>query len=122
MYYMIKEWLTRPDYSTPDNTQQHTQGRNTPGVYRPVSLPSKKAKPPPDQGDNRTGSAIDDSLGAYNEAVGENPGGASEALGGLSVSDDIPDDLLNQAMDDHEAKQTKGQAEVAVTQPYFSPS
>ena len=85
------------------------------------ALPSKKAKPPPDQGDNRTGSVID-SLGAYNEAVGENPGGASEALGGLSVSDDIPDDLLNQAMDDHEAKQTKGQAEVVVAQPYFSPS
>ena len=38
------------------------------------------------------------------------------------MSDDIPDDPLNQAMDDHEAKQTKGQAEVVVAQPYFSPS
>ena len=35
------------------------------------ALPSKKAKLPPDQGDNRSGSVID-SLGAYNEAAGEN--------------------------------------------------
>ena len=38
------------------------------------------------------------------------------------MSDDIPDDTLNQAMDDHEAKQTKGQATAVVAQPYFSPS
>ena len=109
-----------PEYPSGNPRRSTRQGQKRTSSVEDAP-PSKKAKPPPDQGDNRTGSVID-SLGAYNEAVGENPGGASEALGGLSVSDDIPDDLLNQAMDDHEAKQTKGQAEVAVTQPYFSPS
>ena len=109
-----------PEYPSGNPRRSTRQGQKRTSSVEDAP-PSKKAKLPPDQGDNRSGSVID-SLGAYNEAVGENPGGASEALGGLSVSDDIPDDLLNQAMDDHEAKQTKGQAEVAVTQPYFSPS
>ena len=57
---------------------------------------------PPNHGDNRTVSVIY-SLGAYNEAAGENPDGAAEALGGFSVPKG-DSDILNQAMDEHEAK------------------
>ena len=80
-----------------------------------AAVPSKKAKLPPDQGDNRTGSVVD-SLGTYNQAVGENPDGASEALDVLSVSDVIPDDLLNQAMDDYVSKTEKHEPRAAVLQ------
>ena len=80
-----------------------------------AAVPSKKAKHPPDQGDNRTGSVVD-SLGTNNQAVGENPDGASEALDVLSVSDVIPDDILNQAMDDHDAKTEKHEPRAAVLQ------
>ena len=86
-----------PEYPSGNPRRSTRQGQKRTGSVEDA-LPSKKAKPPPDQGDNRTGSVID-SLGAYNEAVGENPGGASEALGGLSVPDDTPDDILNQSGD-----------------------
>ena len=94
-----------PEYPSSTPRRSSRQGPKRTGSGEAV-VPSKKAKLPPDQGDNRTGSVVD-SLGAYNQAVGENPDGASEALDVLSVSDVIPDDILNQAMDDHDAKTEK---------------
>ena len=103
-----------PEYpsSSPRRSSRQHLKRTGPGE---AVVPSKKAKLPPDQGDNRTGSVVD-SLGAYNQAVGENPDGASEALDVLSVSDVIPDDILNQAMDDHDAKTEKHEPKAAVLQ------
>ena len=80
-----------PEYPSSTPRRSSRQGPKRAGSGEAV-VPSKKAKLPPDQGDNRTGSVVD-SLGAYNQAVGENPDGASEALDVLSVSDVTPDDL-----------------------------
>ena len=107
-----------PEYPSSTPRRSSRQGPKRTGSGEAV-VPSKKAKLPPDQGDNRTGSVVD-SLGAYNQAVGENPDGASEALDVLSVSDVIPDDLLNQAMDDHDAKTEKHEPMAAVL-PSHSP-
>ena len=112
-----------PEYPSSTPRRSSRQGPKRAGSGEAV-VPSKKAKLPPDQGDNRTGSVVD-SLGAYNQAVGENPDGASEALDVLSVSDVIPDDILNQAMDDFDAKTEKHEPKAAVLQPRstaFSPS
>ena len=103
-----------PEYPSSTPRRSSRQGPKRTGSGEAV-VPSKKAKLPPDQGDNRTGSVVD-SLGAYNQAVGENPDGASEALDVLSVSDVIPDDILNQAMDDHDAKTEKHEPKAAVLQ------
>ena len=103
-----------PEYPSSTPRRSSRQGPKRAGSGEAV-VPSKKAKLPPDQGDNRTGSVVD-SLGAYNQAVGENPDGASEALDVLSVSDVIPDDILNQAMDDHDAKTEKHEPKAAVLQ------
>ena len=100
-----------PEYPSSTPRRSSRQGPKRAGSGEAV-VPSKKAKLPPDQGDNRTGSVVD-SLGAYNQAVGENPDGASEALDVLSVSDVIPDDILNQAMDDHDAKTEKHEPKAA---------
>ena len=109
-----------PEYPSSTPRRSSRQGPKRAGSGEAV-VPSKKAKLPPDQGDNRTGSVVD-SLGAYNQAVGENPDGASEALDVLSVSDVIPDDLLNQAMDDYASKTEKHEPRAAVLQTTFSPS
>ena len=76
-----------PEYPSSTPRRSSRQGLKRAGSGEAV-VPSKKAKLPPDQGDNRTGSVVD-SPGAYNQAVGENPDGASEALDVLSVSDVI---------------------------------
>ena len=91
-----------PEYPSSSPRRSSRQHLKRTGSGEAV-VPSKKAKLPSDQGDNRTGSVVD-SLGAHNQAVGENPDGASEALDVLSVSDVIPDDILNQAMDDCDRK------------------
>ena len=100
-----------PEY--PSSTPRRSSRPKRTGSGEAVVPSKKKAKLPPDQGDNRTGSVVD-SPGAYNQAVGENPGGASEVLGVLSVSDVIPGDILNQAMDDHDAKTEKHEPKAAV--------
>ena len=105
-----------PEYPSSTPRRSSRQGPKRAGSGEAV-VPSKKAKLPPDQGDNRTGSVVD-SLGAYNQAVGENPDGASEALDVLSVSDVIPDDLLNQAMDDYVSKTEKHEPKAAVLQTF----
>ena len=110
-----------PEYPSSTPRRSSRQGPKRTGSGEAV-VPSKKAKLPPDQGDNRTGSVVVDSLGAYNQAVGENPDGASEALDVLSVSDVIPDDLLNQAIDGYVSKTEKHEPRAAVLQTTFSPS
>ena len=110
-----------PEYPSSTPRRSSRQGPKRAGSGEAV-VPSKKAKLPPDQGDNRTGSVVVDSLGAYNQAVGENPDGASEALDVLSVSDVIPDDLLNQAIDGYVSKTEKHEPRAAVLQTTFSPS
>ena len=83
-----------PEYPSSTLRRSSRQGPKRTGSGEAV-VPSKKAKLPPDQGDNRTGSVVD-SPGAYNQTARENPDGASEVPDVPSVFDVIPDDLLNQ--------------------------
>ena len=55
-----------PEYPSSTPRRSSRQGPKRAGSGEAV-VPSKKAKLPPDQGDNRTGSVVD-SLGAYNQA------------------------------------------------------